>query len=374
MTFWHNSAYGDYGFIGYAGGELAGCGYCGGCPSCKAYGYAGSGDELGPYTSSTPSSTSRLGTGSSTSVGGVCTYTSYGQAKIAHRQYFRLAQQAKAAGNAALFRRYTLMWKCARNEMERLSGDLGWDPAGYMKASGYDTAPYKYTDTQLDQKLRSLVGDWQVQGMESDDGVISLSAGLIGESWAEAAYVLAAYSDPANYDRYAQSRAYFTGREYVDGRIGKKKNESPFVLAGRDGSTIFALMKKVVDDMPASDNMKKETGRALRWFRDNVLATGKTERKVTQYQKLAQTRESGDQFTEAAFVGYDPKRQKELEDEVRAYNKRVADAKKKEKKTKIWDEKWFVPAVAGTLGIMILFGAGTAVRRKQAKAEAAYGY
>jgi len=384
MTFWHNSAYGGYGFVGYAGGELAGCGQCGSscpCPSCvAAYGYAGSGDEGGVYSPSTPSASSPTGAGSST-VGTLCTYASYGQARIAYRQYKRLASQARSDGNMSLYRRYTLMWKCARNEMVRLrSSDLGWDRAGYLEAGGNpEESIASYSNKQLDAKLRSLVGDYRVQGMESEDRVISRKAGNIGEGWVEAAYMLATLTDPANYDKYTRLRYYYLGYPDVAPsgkgvwKLGKQVT-SPFMEAANDPNEIYRLMKEVIATLPSQDNVKKEATRALHWFRDNVLATGKKTRTVKQYQRLTQTRESGDQFATAAFVGYDPKRKKELEEEVRAYNKKVADRKGKKKKKKIWEEKWFVPAVAGTVGIMILFGVGTAVRRKQSKAEAAYGY
>jgi len=93
------------------------------------------GDEIGPQSGTIPSSSLPVTTGSSTTLGGVCTYTSYGQAKIAYRQYRALAAQAKSDGKMALYRHYTLQWKCARNEMERL-GAPTYEGYGYWGAYG----------------------------------------------------------------------------------------------------------------------------------------------------------------------------------------------------------------------------------------------
>lgn len=125
----------------FMGSSASGGGGGGGAPGGIAgYNLAGlsgfyGGDEIGPQSGTIPSSSLPVSSGSSTTAGGVCTYTSYTQARTAFNQYRRLAAQAQAAGNTALFRQYTLMWKCARNEMARLSA-ASYEGLGYWGAYG----------------------------------------------------------------------------------------------------------------------------------------------------------------------------------------------------------------------------------------------
>ena len=108
---------------------MGSCRTCGGhhataaCPSYGAFG-----DELASYTPDTSSASHAAGS-SGTSVGSLCTYSSYDQARIGYRNFKRLASSAKADGNTNLFRKYTRMWRCAWNEMVRLGSGSAYGSA-----------------------------------------------------------------------------------------------------------------------------------------------------------------------------------------------------------------------------------------------------
>lgn len=132
--------------------------------------------EGGVYSPSGLSASHEIGTSGSSTVGTVCTYSSYAQAKIAYRQYYRLAGEAQAAGNRPAFRYYTRKWRCARNEMIRLGassyGAYGNEEGGGLISPSLLRAGVGSAGVGMISLIGAVwtfgVGPWAVQQFKPD--------------------------------------------------------------------------------------------------------------------------------------------------------------------------------------------------------------